>query len=452
PHVPFSLAYLAEFPGFVHLMCVQSGWPSWAVVGVGIVGLLALQMLLALCLTHLARHTGSRARAGIAVMMFAAVAIAGGVAQGVAGLSAYIAEPFAPSLAVDVWQTVQRWQDPAPSDEPIHRAIDEGRERLAAAPHDLRGLGLADVHVIIVESYGRVALRNPDLAPAMASLWQELAQEAAGAGFSIVSSACEPAINGGASWLAHAELFCSLRVADRRTWELLLASDTLALPKLFRAAGYTTVEAMPAMDRHWPEGQAFYGFDQSITQLEFGYSGFRYGFGVVPDQFVLHHLLEHVIAPAQTPLFTTFLSASSHGPFKPLPPFVEDWNIGANTFETPPAEGQGASFFAMASDPDVVRAYRDAIAYSLRTAIGFTRRLQRPSVVVLLGDHQPPISRLVVPPDTTRDVPIHVLSNRPELLEPWLAEGFVRGAAVPGELLAFPLAQLAPRLLRVWAR
>ena len=129
-----------------------------------------------------------------------------------------------------------------------------------------------DVHVIVVESYGRVALRHPGLAPAIASLWQELAQQAAGAGFSIVSSACEPAIAGGASWLAHAELFCALRVGDRRTWELLLASDTLALPKLFRAAGYTTIEAMPAMDRHWPEGQAFYGFDQSITQLELGYT------------------------------------------------------------------------------------------------------------------------------------------------------------------------------------
>ena len=79
-------------------------------------------------------------------------------------------------------------------------------------------------------------------------------------------------------------------------------------------------------------------------------------------------------------------------------------------------------------------------------------RLQRPSVVILLGDHQPPISRLVVPPDTTRDVPIHVFSNRPALLAPLLEQGFVQGTAIPRDMAAFPLAGLAPRLLRAWAR
>jgi len=55
-----------------------------------------------------------------------------------------------------------------------------------------------------------------------------------------------------------------------------------------------------------------------------------------------------------------------------------------------------------------------------------TRHLHGDGLVILLGDHQPPavIGGQPEPPWT---VPIHVMSRDPDLVAPFLAEGFVSG-------------------------
>ena len=55
-----------------------------------------------------------------------------------------------------------------------------------------------------------------------------------------------------------------------------------------------------------------------------------------------------------------------------------------------------------------------------------THRMNGNGLVILLGDHQPPaiIGGQPQPPWT---VPIHVLSRDPELIAPFVAEGYVPG-------------------------
>ena len=106
----------------------------------------------------------------------------------------------------------------------------------------------------------------------------------------------------------------------------------------------------------------------------------------------------------------------------------------------------------MLSDPDVLPAYFDSIEYVLKTSVGFALQLSRPSVVVVLGDHQPPIAGALSPPDVSHDVPVHVISTRPELLQALLESGFVDGLDLPDQLPAAPMAGLAPALLASWSR
>jgi hypothetical protein len=71
--------------------------------------------------------------------------------------------------------------------------------------------------------------------------------------------------------------------------------------------------------------------------------------------------------------------------------------------------------------------------------------------VILLGDHQPPIGWTQIG-DRSLDVPLHLLSNRPELLAPWREHGFADGFVPPSTTASRPLAEFAPLLLRIYGK
>lgn len=75
-------------------------------------------------------------------------------------------------------------------------------------------------------------------------------------------------------------------------------------------------------------------------------------------------------------------------------------------------------------------------------------RLKRPSLVLLLGDHQPPMRGQ----DASFEVPLHVVSNRPELLARWHELGLVDGDRPLAATTSMPLFELAPALLRLYQR
>jgi hypothetical protein len=355
-------------------------------------------------------------------------------------------------LADNVGRTAHKWIDREGFERQLHKSIEIAAARLDKAPRDLTKLEGADVHFVFVESYGRLATRHAELGPPLRSLWPSLERDLTAAGFHTRSSTCYPAISGGASWLAHAQLFSGMHVSDDHLWELLLRSSLVPIPKRFAEAGYHTVEVMPAMDRHFPEGEQFYGYAESVTRLEMPYDGTCYPMSGMPDQFALHHLLERFVKPATKPLLTTFVSCSSHAPFSPVPPYIEDWRIEADTFKRPPQADYNLGIFSLPNNPVALQAYRDAIEYSLRAVVGFTCRLTRPSLVIALGDHQPPIAASISVPDRSKDVPIHVFANRAELLEPFRAMGFVEGFDVPADMVAFDAADFADMLFRGFAK
>jgi hypothetical protein len=365
-------------------------------------------------------------------------------------------------LASETVRTIEIALDPDAVDDPIRTRIAEAAEKLAKAPGDLGRLGGADVHVLIIESYGRVALRQPELAARLKTVWQQLGQDLHAAGFDAMSGACCPSVSGGGSWLSHAELFSAVRVPEQRTHRLLFRSNLVPLPRHFADVGYHTVEVMPAQDKHYrldprqpggPEdGSEFYGFEESATQLELGYEGTVYHWGRMPDQFALHYLLERVVKPAKRPLFTAFVSVTSHMAWQMVPPFISDWRIDANTFAGPAQEEHPCGLLFDPKDPALIDAYGDCLEYALRAAVGFVCRLPRPSLVFLLGDHQPPIAGSVQPPDHTRDVPIHAFANRRELLDPCRTIGFVPGCEVPDSVQPFALAAFAPAFLKLYSR
>jgi hypothetical protein len=339
-----------------------------------------------------------------------------------------------------------RWHGDAVVRERVQAAATE----LARTPRDLGRLLGADVYLLVLESYGRGILDHG--ARAQFESWlHEYGTPLTNSGWQAASGWIAPSVRGGGSSLAHAELLSGVPVEDRRVLDALLASPVRTLAAIARDAGYHTVDAQPALPRPWPEAKAL-GFDTHLLQADFGYTGREYHWGLMPDQYALQHLLATVVARRTQPVFLQYVAVTSHAPFSILPPYHDDWSRAADptAYETPEAEWD-IGWTTYASHPRVEEAYLATIRYSLRTALGFTRQLQAPSLVLIVGDHQPPLAYRDRA-DRLHDVPLHVLGNRPGLLEPILGAGLAPGLVPPAEASSFPASRFLFRFLRAYGK
>jgi hypothetical protein len=240
-------------------------------------------------------------------------------------------------------------------------------------------------------------------------------------------------IVGGQSWLAHASVISGLWVADQSRYQALLEGERRTLVHLAGAAGWRTVAVMPAMTRPWPEA-AWFGYDAVLAADDLGYRGRPFDWATVPDQFTLAALERMELAAAsRPPVFAEVALISSHAPWTPVPPLLPWEALGdGSPFDAYTDAGDPAE--VVWRDPDRVREqYRRALDYVLRAVGGFAeRRAATPTLIVVLGDHQP--AAFVSEDPVGRDVPVHLIgpSDVIAAVEAWgWTPGLVPGAAVP---------------------
>ena len=373
-----------------------------------------------------------------------APAIAGGAALGILGLllagarglralgAAFSGTAAGPRVAAAALGVLAVG---APSLRPPGGAGAGALARIAAAPFappppELEGaplppapdLGGADVFAIFVESYGMAAFAEDTRRLRLEGSLHRLAADAAAGGFDFRSAQIQSPTFGGGSWRAHASLLTGVWIDTEARYRSLLASGRESLVRRFAAAGYRTLAFEPGIRGAWPEGQ-FYGFDEIRDQDGIGYRGPRIGWWVVPDQFTLHALAGEAAA-ASAPLFAKVSLIGSHIPYAPTPPYVEDWT----RFDRGIAYRTGLKSIAHDDYRDLVELgdrYAGSLDHVFRIVGGFLRQPGiRRSLVVVLGDHQPP--KLSLHESDSWATPIHLFSRDPALLEPWEDFGFAR--------------------------
>jgi hypothetical protein len=136
-----------------------------------------------------------------------------------------------------------------------------------------------------------------------------------------------------------------------------------------------------------------------------------------------------------------------------VPPYYEDWARVADptAFTGEPARTYDIDWVNYAGHPQTEAAFLDCIVYSLQCAVGFAEQLRRPSLLFVLGDHQPPLAGLATA-DPTRDVPVHVLSQRADLVRAFLDRGMVAGLVPAADAVAFPFTRFRSMFLRAASR
>lgn len=318
--------------------------------------------------------------------------------------------------------------------------------------HSLAGLHGADVLLVFAESYGACTLDDPAQAAALAPARERFMQQMLASGRAVVSARLVSPTFGGSSWLAHAAVLSGVDTQRPGSYEQLLASQRPTLVQYFKQQGWRTVNWMPGLQKPWPEGR-FYGFDRYADAAGVGYQGMPWGYWRVPDQASMMLLHQQELAgamPARAPVFSVMATVGSHMPFVPLPPYVADGAQATNPSAYTPQQLEEAR-----RKPGTTRehsgttAFLDSLDYTFAWLGEYLqRRAPHGLVTIVLGDHQP--WAVVSGSDASWEVPVHIISSDPALLDRLVARGFVRGMVPPPGAAARPMHELTPLLLDVF--
>jgi hypothetical protein len=313
----------------------------------------------------------------------------------------------------------------------------------------MAGLRGADVLLIFAESYGVTSLDDSHQAAALAVQREHLLRTLTQAGRSVVSARVRSPTFGGSSWLAHAALLSGVDTQDPDAYPMLLSSERPTLVSHFKAHGWRTVNWMPGLQRPWPEGR-FYGFDRYADASRIDYQGLEFGYWRIPDQasMALLHAQELATPSSQrAPRFIVFPTLTSHAPFRPIAPFVADWDrlLRADAY-TPAALAQALDSPASWTQP--IPAYVESLAYTFQWLGDYlAQRAPANLLTIVIGDHQPLAS--VSGANASWDVPVHIISDDAALLKRFEAVGFVAGLE-PRQPSTMGMHALTPLLLRAF--
>ncbi|MDO5737031.1 MAG: sulfatase-like hydrolase/transferase [Propionibacteriaceae bacterium] len=399
------------------------GWPlASAVVLIVAVLVVALLAGMPLAVQHVGRLV-SRHRRGVlrATTLLLAVWLLLTVADVRIGKSSIASMELAPYAYEELSSIPQGVRDQrefarATADDP-----------LAATPTDrlLTALRGKDVLFVFVESYGRVALEDPELSEGITILLQSEGERLSTDGFSSRSAFLTSPTFGGISWLAHSSFQSGLWVDSKQRYDILLASERLTLSHAFNRAGWRTVVDVPANTADWSR-QGFYDYDQLYDSRNVGYEGPRFGYPTIPDQYTLEAFQRlELSAPERQPVMAEIDLISSHAPWSPMPSIVPQDMIGdGSVYDDMPRSP------APSGAAETRKAYAASIEYSLGSVFAFLEAHGTDdTVLIFLGDHQP--TSVVAGGDLGNDVPISIVAKDPAIFERISSWGWEEGL-LPG--------------------
>ncbi|MFI1725336.1 sulfatase [Streptomyces sp. NPDC020489] len=327
-------------------------------------------------------------------------------------------------------------------------------DAFAQTPPDqlLTGLRGKDVLFTFIESYGRVAIDDPSMAPEIDATLQAGDSRLKAAGFSSRSAWLRSPVTGAGSWLAHSTFLSGLWVKNQQRYRSLTTGDRATLTSYFQKTGaWRTVGIVPGVRKAWPEGK-YFGLDHIYDSEHLGYQGPYFSWTPVPDQFSLEAFerLEHG-RKNRDPIMAEIILASSHNPWSPIAHMI-DWDrLGdGSVFEQIKKEGTDPKE-VWKSSQRVRTEYRKAVQYSLDSLTEWVERYGNDdTVLVFLGDHQPVPT--VTGGDTNKDVPITIVARDPKVLDRIADWGWTEGLKPAGNAPEWGMDTFRDRFMTAYAK
>jgi len=393
------------------------GWAVLAVVA-AVAGVLAVLSVLPLAMTTVTASLARHRRAAVPVLV---VFTLGWIGCALAGVTVAPGVPAASAnTGALVWSTVGQVRGDLADRRTFAERIAD--DEYASVPSNglLTAMRGKDVLLVFVESYGRVALDVPEMScivrPALADAQRQLTA----AGVRARSAFLLSPTFGGASWLAHSTVQSGLWVDSQQRYDQLIGDRRLTLTRAFARAGWRTVTDIPEMTGPWPQGRPFYGFDTLLTASDLGYRGPRYGYALMPDQFILDSFRQRELGPGHDrPVMAEIDLLSSHSPWVAPPPLVPWASVGDGSIYRQVVDA------GRVDDADVRTRYARTIAYSLRALASFAATSDPDLVILAMGDHQP--ATTVSGTDASHQVPVMLLTADRAVLDRVTGWGWTPG-------------------------
>ncbi len=285
------------------------------------------------------------------------------------------------------------------------------------------------IYLFLIESYGAVTFRSPQLRDQAVPFVGEREEELTGSGYAVRSAYLDAPVFGGSSWMAGGSILCGVSIGEQQAFDSLFVSDAVCFPELFNRAGYRTIESSSASTFLEDDYARTYAFDAFYHYEDFEYAGMGYSWSRVPDQYVINFIHEREVLARDEPRFIYHFLTSSHHPWDHVPPYIDDWDIGDGSDHL---SGGGRRFRNRFSGGDeYVPGYWATVQYSMRAVVDYAANMipEDDALIVILGDHQPrePIADM----DGPWWVPVHIASRDHDAVRAFSRFGYEEGMIPP---------------------
>lgn len=273
-----------------------------------------------------------------------------------------------------------------------------------------------NIFLFVIESYGMLLFEDEQLRIRTESLLRQAERDLMGIpGLKALSHSSTSPVFGGVSWLSTASLISGTLIKTQTRYEQFKEISP-KFPHLINYLGYHGYERTSFQPGTTFDGN-LYGFDRIFIRGDMGYQGKPIGWGEVPDSATFAKI-EKEIKHMKTPFLLHYMSLSTHTPWEAPPALpTGDKDAQGNYFDVN-ADG-------LATGKESFRDYFVTISYEWHLLKDFFKRyIGSNFLAVIIGDHQPYIASRI---KATYNVPVHILTDVPVLLDAFKQAGFDPG-------------------------
>lgn len=305
-----------------------------------------------------------------------------------------------------------------------------------------------NLYLIMIESYGKILIDSDIMKKKYFFYLGELEDTLKQAGWNATSNFSLSPIFGGRSWLSVGSVINGIKIKDQAIYSYLInrVDKYPHLVRFLKQQGYHTFALQP-LNRPRPgyslgNYEQYYQYDTYINFNDLDFNGPAFGFRHIPDQYTLNYAYAKYIKNTSGPIFTFFITISSHSPWIDLPPYPKDWRNLKNLSET-----HIEKRYTTTSDKikETISSHYEAgigpidyahhIFYELDVIRDFIlNEAEENSIFILLGDHQPP---LVTKNNRNFYTPIHIISPDSLFIQNFKHYGFEGGFRFPADSTQF---------------